>query len=61
MNIRKKKIYVYRNDKDLAITKAYSIEEAVYTFERQYRHSIVASCVKEAEFNTINVATIIVK
>lgn len=53
----KKKIYIFKGKGEIAITKAYSKEEAVHIFEKQY-HNIVASWVQELEFNPYGIAEI---
>ena len=52
----KKKIYIYKNnDNDIAITKAYSKEEAVYKFEKHYPR-VTGDEVTEANYNFHDIA-----
>lgn len=56
MKIRTKKVFVYKSDEnDIAITKAYSKEEAIYKFEKQYPR-IIGDQVAEVEYNYFDVA-----
>lgn len=56
MKIRTKKVFVYKNDEnDIAITNAYSKEEAIYKFLKQYS-GVTGDQVKEAEYNFFNIA-----
>lgn len=56
MRIRKKQIYIFKNDEnDIAITKAYSKEEAVYKFEKQYPR-VLGDQVEEAQYNYFDIA-----
>lgn len=56
MKIRKRKIYIFKNDEnDIAITKAYSKEEAVYKFEKQYPR-VHGDQVEEAQYNYFDIA-----
>ena len=56
MKIRKRKVYIYKNNEnDIAITNAYSKEEAIYKFSKQYS-GVTGDQVKEAEYNFFNIA-----
>lgn len=53
----KKKVYIYKNGEDIAITKAFSKEEAMYKFEQHYPR-VLGEMIKEAEYNHLDIAVI---
>lgn len=57
MNFKKKKLFCYSNDKHVAVTYALSKEEAIYTFERQFK-DVIGSDVKEVEYNVYKIGEI---
>ena len=58
MKIRKKKVFIFKNEAgDIAITRAYSKEEAVYKFEKHYPR-VTGDKVNEADYNFHEIAII---
>lgn len=53
----KKKVYIYKNGDDIAITRAFSKEEAVYKFEKHYPR-VIGDMVTEADYNHLDIAVI---
>lgn len=52
-----KKLFVYSNGKDIAITQAHSKEEAIHTFEKQFK-DVIGSDVNELEWNLYGIGVV---
>lgn len=53
----KKKLFIFENESNIAITYAHSKEEAMHIFEKQFS-DLVGNMIKEAEFDFMGIASI---
>lgn len=52
-----KKLFVYSDGKNIAVTQSHSKEEATHIFERMYK-DVIGSDVKEVEFNLYGIGVV---
>ena len=53
----KKKLFIFENESNIAITYAHSKEEAMHIFEKQFP-DLVGNMIKETEFDFMGIAAI---
>lgn len=53
----KKRLFIFEDDSNIAITYAHSKEEAMHIFEKQFP-DLVGNMIKEAEFDFMGIAAI---